>query len=465
MTKRSLGRLIYLIIVLMISGYAFYEYKTFQQKEDKKDEQKKIFPGLIGSQIQKIQIQKIKETIVLDRKDKSWYLIKPIEDKASDNSVADWLDQLLSQKVEIKKEKDVDWSEYGLDENTRNIELKTDADKNFQLNISNYSGFDGSFFIKKDEKLLLGDTRWSQILDKDFSYFRSYYLINNKQHPVSLHYRSGNTNIQLKWKNYEWLWVNEGGLSYPLLNSAIESYWTSLVNVLFDKEVQSYTVNAVKKYKLNKPYIELGLEYGENKKWSVKIGPKIKDKHSAKVSNRNFIFSLSESQVKQVFQEKMAFRDHKKPFQFAKDQVQFIEIEGNGINLKLQKHKEKNWMIVLGGKDEMVLNTEELENILNRVLALSAKKYFSSKKKFSSVAKFILLDKGNNPILQLQFSESFSNDKNMKNVTVSSSSGTEVMMVSFADFENIFSKNLLQKKEMNVNSENERNKDQKSNKD
>ena len=197
------------------------------------------------------------------------------------------------------------------------------------------------FFIKKAEKLLLGDTNWSQIIEKDFSHFRSYYLINKKQHPISLSYRSVDTHIQLKWKSYEWSWANEGELSYPLLNSAIESYWTSLANVLFDKEVQSYTGSVVKKYKLNKPYIELGLEFGENKKWSVKIGPKIKDKHYAKVSNRNFIFSLSESQINQIFQEKMAFRDHKKPFQFAKDQVHFIEIEGNGISLKLQKTQRK----------------------------------------------------------------------------------------------------------------------------
>ena len=80
MTKRSLGRLIYLIIVLMISGYAFYEYKISQQEEKEKTEQGRVFPGLTGSQIQKIQIQKIKETIVLDRKDNSWYLVKPIED-------------------------------------------------------------------------------------------------------------------------------------------------------------------------------------------------------------------------------------------------------------------------------------------------------------------------------------------------------------------------------------------------
>ena len=55
-----------------------------------------------------------------------------------------------------------------------------------------------------------------------------------------------------------------------------------------------------------------------------------------------------------------------------------------------------------------------MENVFNRVLALSAKKYFGSKKTFSSTAKFVLSDKENNPILQLNFSEPFSNDKNVK---------------------------------------------------
>lgn len=472
MTKRSMGRLIYLIVVLMISGFALYEYKTSRQETDEKAEQEKVFPFLTSSQVQKIQIQTTGDNIVLDRKKDIWHLTKPIEDKADDKNVINWLEELLAQKVEIKKKKDVDWSEYNLDKNMNSIELKTDTDKSFKLSVSDYSGFDGSFFIKKENELLLGDTAWAQIIGKDFSHFRSYYLINRKQHPVFLQYQSGNTDIRLKWKNYEWSWAgDETEPPYPLLNSAIESYWTTLANVLFDKEIQPYTSSMVKKYQLNKPTIELKLNFEKNQEWAVKIGPKIKDKYYVKVSNRDFIFSLSEAQLKQVLQEDMAFRDHKKPFQFSRDQVQFIAIEGNGINLKLQKNDKQQWAIASGGTDEMVLNTEELEGVLNRVLALSAKKYFGSKKTFSSVATLVLSDKENNPVLQLKFSKPFSNDENVENVYVSSSGGTEVMMLSFEDFKNIFSEKLLQKKEqdnrteqdekMNVSSEDEGNKSKK----
>ena len=461
MIKRSMGRLIYLIIVLVISGFALYEYKSSQKEEDKKAEQDKVFPGLTGSQVKKIQLQRVEDTISLEFKDGSWYLTAPINDQADNNDVADWLDGLLSQKVEIQKEKDINWSEYSLDKDIKHIVLTDNSDQVFQLSVSNYSGFDGSFFIKKDEKLLLGDTAWAQITGKDVSYFRSYNLINWKQHPVSLHYQSEDMGVQLKWENYEWSWANEKGLSYPLLNSAIESYWTTLANVSFDKEVQPYKNSVVKEYKLNEPYVKLELGFEKDEKWFVKISPKIKDKYYAKVSNRDFIFSLSEAQMEQVLRGKMDFRDHKQPFQFDKQKVQFVKIVGNNLNLIFQKNEKKEWIIVTDPEDaknetknneDRVLNTEELENVLNRVSALSAKKYFGTKKKFSSSADFILSDENNDPILQLKFSKPFSDGKN---VYVSSSRGIEVMMVSVSDFENIFSKNLLQKSADETNKDKE----------
>ena len=473
MTRRSMGRLIYLIIVVVISGFALYEYKASQKEEDEKKEQEKIFPFLTSTQVQKIHIQKIKENIVLERKEDHWYLLEPIQDKADDKNVISWLEELLAQKLEVKKKKDIDWSEYHLDKNVNTIELSTDTDKNFKLSVSDYSGFDGSFFVKKENNLLLGDTAWSQIIGKDFSHFRSYYLIHQKQHPVSLKYRSGNVVVDLKWKNYEWSLVEgEEDTSYPLSNSAIESYWTSLANVLFDKEVQSYTNKAVKKYKLNKPYIELDLSFEKNQTWNAKISPKIKDKYYVKVSNRDYIFSVSENQMKQVLLEKMAFRDHKKPFQFPRDQVQFVTIVKNSMKLKLQKNDKKKWDVVeySGIKDEVELDSEEWENILNRVLALSAKNYFGSKKISSLAAELSFFDKENNPLLQLKFSKPFTGDKNIKNVYVSSNKGRETMSVSISDFENIFSEKLLRKKnqdkkeqdnKMNVNSEDENNKNKK----
>ncbi|MDE0118962.1 MAG: DUF4340 domain-containing protein [Bdellovibrionales bacterium] len=446
--KRWLSRFIYFVIVMGTASFAFYQYRQSQEEKRKEEKQDLVFPSLELSQVKVFSIKKGDTYIYVLNQGGEWRLDSPVKDMADRDLVGDWIESLLSEKVKTIKEKGVDWAEYGLDQNVNSIEITTVSGTSLKLDISQYSAFDGKFYIRKEESLLLGNTSWASLTDKQGDYFRSYKALNIGEHPVALHYDSKLFKARLKWDNYNWKWSDskEGQKKspalFPLSHSELESYWSSFSNISFEKEVYPNTKGLRSKFKLNKPDIELQLEFkskGVNlsessesstlekkeetpgnlkpdqyKKWSLKISPEIKGKFYAMVSTRDYIFTLSKEQRERVLLTEQTIRDHHQPFQFKRREAYFIEWKGYDLDMQVKKEKDK-WMLVRAEEDKKVSeadskrewNVEELKNVLNKLSTLSAKKYFDKKKSFVKTASLIIKDKKEVPILKLELSDPF----------------------------------------------------------
>ncbi len=513
--KKWLRRIIYFAIVAGTAGFAFYQHKKSQKSALLAEKKALIFPSLELSQIKAFSIEKKELAFHVFQKRKNWYINSPVQDIADADLVTDWLENLLAEKVRILKKKEVNWAEYDLDKNIKSIEITKKSEEKLKVNISNYSAFDGRFYLRKKEELLLGNISWAKLIDKEGDYFRSYKLLNKKDRPVGLVYHSRLFKVRLKGDNYKWKWdidpaggVVEGANSlFPLSQSDLESYWSSLSEVSFMKESYPRTKKTIKKYKLNKPDVELSLRFKDSADWVVQISPKIKGKFYALVSTRDYIFALDKDQMEKIVLTKKTIRDHHQPFQFKKEQVYFVDLKGYGLEVQLKKEKGK-WRLL--SKDEAQtnkvqvdeaqasnieqnkttdgneanlknkkksldhksqekklnqeelnqsgLNQDELKNILNRIPVLSAKEYFGSKN-FKKTADIILKNKENQEILKLEFSAPFkqkvdkgggkkSSDKEKESkdtqlVYAVSSKGTEVMALDFSALQFIFSPDLF----------------------
>ena len=461
-------RLIYLIVVVGTAGFAFYQYKQSQKEELEEEKKDLIFSSLESSEVQSVSIEKEegKQNIHFFRQNEGWQMDSPVQDIADRDLIGDWLEGLFAEKIKVIKEKGVDWTEYGLDENLKFIEITTRSNKKFKLDISHYSAFDGSIYIRRGEELLLGGTAWAHLADKPWDYFRSYKLLNIGKHPTGLHYKSKLFTAHLKWDNYIWKWAEKDS-AFPLSQSALESYWSFISNVGFEKEIYPDTEKFKKKFQLLIPDIELNMEFEENKSWSVKISSKIGGKFYVLVSTRGYIFTLNKEQKEKVLLLEKNIRDHRQPFQFKKDQAHFMDIKGYGLDIQLKKEKEK-W-VLLGEDNELErkselnkekkntekeLNSEEVENVLNRTTVLSAGQYFGKEKSFAKTAHLILKDKEEKVILKLEFSEPFElktkkedTKKKSQVVYARSSAGQEVMTVRFENLKFVFSSSLLWKDE------------------
>ena len=146
-------------------------------------------------------------------------------------------------------------------------------------------------------------------------------------------------------EKYKWKWKGEGEPAFPLSHSDLESYWTVITNVNFERKVYPDTESLRKKLKLLPPDIEMELKFKENKSWSIKISPEMDGQFYALVSGRNYIFTLKKEQRDKILLTEKKVRDHRQPFQFKKDQAAFMDLKGYGLNIQLKKEKEK-WMLL-----------------------------------------------------------------------------------------------------------------------
>lgn len=444
--------LIYLLVVMSVSGFAFYQYKKSEKEKVKEEKEALVFPSLQPSEVESISISQEEGSIHLTRKEQNWWMESPVKDLADRESVETWLDTLFTEKIKVIKEKGVPWKEYDLENPIRSLEISMKSNEKFQLSISKYSAFDGSFYIRRGEQLLLGETSWAGIARKQEKDFRSYKLINIDLHPISLHYESKPFSAYLSWHNYNWSWKKEyKDKKYPLSKPQLESYWSSLSNIQFEKEVYPDTEALRKKYKLISLDVQLQMEFEKNKKWSVQISPEVDGKFYALVSTRNYIFVLSEVQREKILLTEKKIRDHSHPFIFKEDQVQLIEINGYGVDIKIKKNQEK-WE-ELSLKNKEAINIKELDNVLRRIRALSAEEYFGPKKSFKPVAHLVLKNKKGDTLLKLESSDPFKSKKeeestNQKEmVYIKSSLGQDIMAVRFNDLKPVFSSLIKEKAE------------------
>lgn len=385
--KKWLRRLVYCVVVFVTAGFAFYQYKQSQKEILLAEKKDLIFPSLELSQIESFSLEKNDTKVHVFRKAEDWYLDSPVKDIADADLTKDWLENLLTEKIRPLQEKGVDWKEYNLHDRVRALEIKKRSKETLKLRISNYSAFDGKFYIKKGEKLLLGNVSWASLTNKDGDYFRSYKLLNKKEHPTGIVYTSNLFKTQLKFDHYKWQWDNKDQTSlfennfsegdkkkpeeksiedtsslFPLSQSDLESYWSNLLKVNLVKESYPNTEKFRKKYKLSTPAIELELKFKENKSWFVKISPEINNKFYALISTREYIFALNKDEREKILLTEKIIRDHRQPFQFKKDQVYSMELKGYGLDVQLKKEKEK-WVLFSKSDTDEAVEQNKIKNV------------------------------------------------------------------------------------------------------
>ncbi len=358
--KKHKTWIIYLSLVVLTVAFAFYEYQKAQTEEKTKTKQGRIFPDLELSAVRGFSLSDEKEnkTIVVSRKAGEWKLEQPVADTANQNTVSDWLKSLLEEQVQLIKKEEVDWAEYGLDKNTKKVEINqtgfekgaasgqfssqkanvkhafsnkisisTKDDKKWSFRISHYSAFDGSFYIKRENTLLLGSTTWASLSNKTGEDFRSYNIVNETSHPSFIKYRSKNFSAHFKWEGGDWQWTEKTTSPkpdidsdnpqttspqletdsdapqtttstdnsrqptdnsrkptdnsrkptdkslFPLSSSELESHWADFKNIQLEKDTYPNTKKWRQKLKLNRPEVEFEIGFPDKPVLQVKISP------------------------------------------------------------------------------------------------------------------------------------------------------------------------------------------------
>ncbi len=372
--RKNLSRIFFSFLALALAGWAFYEYKQ-SQKEREQQERAAVFFDRELESLKAFRVTKAGGKILEVKKEgEDWLVRQPIQDLADFAEISRWFNEIKNQKVQkIQTDKDISWKDYYL-EKAPLVRLEFSSGQSLSFSVSGKSSFDGKYFIKKGEDLLLGESYfYSEVNEVDFDSFRSGKLLQPLGHATKIQFQ-GPEAFALDWENYSWSLSEDQ--SFPLDSSRLDGFWTDINSIKSSAFKERVRPESLKKYGLNKPQLKIQFSYPEkDKSVTLKLSPFQGEKAFVFVSHRRFILEISKEDAKKLLLSKKDFRDHAFPFNYKADSVAQVERRSGKKSLAIKKEGQV-WR-ALGEKDKAV-SVEKAEELLDQIKELRGEKYKKS---------------------------------------------------------------------------------------
>lgn len=363
------------VLVLALGAWAFYEYKS-SQKEQKQEAEEASFLNKDLKELKALRIKKEDKQLEVIKEEKDWLLKQPVKDLASFTEISRWFDEIKNQKIQkIKTKENIRWEDYYLD-NAPKVEMEFSSGENISFSVSKKSSFDGKYFIKKGEELLIGEQYFSsEVTEKDFDSFRSKKLMPSLGHAVRVQFQ-GKANFTLHWSDYNWsLDEKSKKKPFPLDLDRLDGFWTDTNSMKATSIKEAVAPSSLRKYGLTHPQITIIFNYPEkDKSYKLKLSPIKEDKAFVSASHRDFIFEISKEDANKLILSKNEIRNHAFPFNYKKDSAAQIERKSdNKKSLSIKKIKEDHWESL--NKEEQAIDTKKVEEFLDKIKELKGEKY------------------------------------------------------------------------------------------
>lgn len=177
------GRTLLVLALLLFGSYAYYDfYKEKKTSEQKMEDSRLMMVPF--DQVEKVEIQKQDEKIVLTRSVDGWAMQEPLKDTAANDEVEDYIKSLAMEKIldVAKEEMPIDWVLYGLDKPVAVITLTTTAGKSDTFEVSDKKNFEDNVFARrnKENRVLVLNSIWEKKTHKASIDFRDRRFFRHK---------------------------------------------------------------------------------------------------------------------------------------------------------------------------------------------------------------------------------------------------------------------------------------------
>lgn len=281
-------RLFFLCVALVLVVFAVYEYRRSEKQKSVQKEEALIFKSHVRGNIVKLSLtQQDSSQFVVEKTKQGWNLIQPVNDLASSSAVEGLLDDIFDESAEVLSIENVQWSDYDLDPPFSILSLQSE-NENWNVGISGESSFDGKFYVKKGDKLLLGSSAWGRLARPWTDVYRSKSLYSNRGGISKLYYKTKNQNYEFTRKDDKWHW----NLKTPLSQTSVEN----LINLLEGEMISAFSNQ--KKTVFAKPDLEIKIVNEDQKNpWVLKLKKVSEEKAQVTLSDRKFIYELNAVQA------------------------------------------------------------------------------------------------------------------------------------------------------------------------
>lgn len=354
---RSTG--IMVVLVALLAGYTYYEYKNAAEDAEIEKGERRIF-HLLRDDLEEINLEVNGTETVIRRDGAGWKVTKPVEDVAEQSAVEGFLYTLLTQKgKEFQDEKNPNWASFGLDAAKMKVAIKGKGKTESMLVGKN--AFDGRFYIRVGDDLWMGDIGLAQLLEREPNSFRTRRVYRGpedvREVEIHLDYAGMKENYALKrtaGDKTEWTMTPDPG--FPLDSMKIQAWVQKLAGVTGTDFVSE----------IPKGLPSMTAKLGE---WTITFSQDT-DGGVYITSNKNpFVYKTAASALTLVRVPRIYFRDGKLPFQFDLEQVREIRVSGK-VNESFVR-KDQSWELKRAAADKE-LDQEKLIQMVQNIKSLEA---------------------------------------------------------------------------------------------
>lgn len=370
---------IFLVVVAAVVGLSVYQYLK-DQNADQSQTEKSMLIKEEDKDLVDIRIQSKDSILHLVRDDKNWKVKEPVEDLADDSAAISFAESFSSQKMQEteKSGPQVDWNQYGFNnENTKTIDLKAANGHQYQIQVSGRNAFDGRFYVRVGDRLLLGENTWASILARESSTLRDKSILRNSEEPTEVVIQTGPEKLKLTQIDKKW----SGPANLKLDSEKINHYVGELLEALADGVVNSRPGST----KLSEIIVTQGgkpttITVFSRKSAAAKNpnGPQNLFDYFVEVSDRPVIYRLNRSTHEKLVATADSLRDKSWPFHFPLEQVSEVQIKTADQNVVIKKDGS-NWK--LEGADAVrQLDLNRLPTFFEKIKALEADEFLPANK-------------------------------------------------------------------------------------
>lgn len=403
---------VFALVVAGVIGYSVYEYQRSQKETEQKAKAELLF-NFAAADIKELTLQRSGERIQLQNQSGSWQILSPIVDLGDAQAISNFLEDLCDEKAKDVTsqvaETPIVWKDYGLEPATLQWEVTLQSGEKKIVVVSQNSAFDGSFYIRYNDRLYLGETSWAALNAKEIGQLRDKKLMDYKGVASTLEINNGWGQPQLRLKitkNAEG-WAAEKSKSV-LDELRIQNWLSDLKEMQASEFVAESSAKDLKPYGLNKPIFKAVLEFEKSgdtptPALTLEIGKgKGPDEYFARSSLRRFIAKVNAPMAEKTDVILANFVDGRRQFNFDVEKV-VKSVVNDGVRT-LEVIKDSGQWKLVKEDSENELDGSQLEQLMQKLKSLEAREVMSPlevKASFAMNKSIKLLDSAGQTVFDL----------------------------------------------------------------
>ena len=168
-----LPTIIFSLLVAFLVALAYFDFQKGKEESFFKEVKDNVFPEIEGTHLDQVIFYNGQQTIEFRVEEGEWKIYQPQFDEGEDTKIDNFLMKILDQRVySVQVEGDIPWVEYGLEEAAGYIQFKTKEGRVYRVDFSDETSFDGRYYLRRGDELLIGHTYWGSLKKVEFLNFK-----------------------------------------------------------------------------------------------------------------------------------------------------------------------------------------------------------------------------------------------------------------------------------------------------